>query len=392
MFAVNGLTLGSWVSRVPAAQETLGLSVAQMGTLLLAPGVGSVIGMPIAGYLVARTGPRRSLLLGATGTTIALLMMICGLIWPTTIAVAAGLGLYGLGIGLWDVAMNVAGGDLESQTGQSLLPRLHASLSLGTIVGSAAGVAASATSVTISTQLVATGIVAAAGVAAAAKYLPTAGKLEAQSSSTHDSATLGLADAIREPRTLLIGITVLAFALCEGVAGNWLALSLVNGHDTSQSIGALGYAVFVSALTAGRATGSILIHRYGRVTSLRTLAGVLIAGVLLVIYADSLPIVLIGCALWGLGTSLGFPAGMSAAADDIRNAPVRVSVVSWIGYGAFFSAPPLVAYLINLIGTLPALLSVVGASAVALITAGAAQPLDAPFQESDVADPNQNTA
>ena len=36
-----------------------------------------------------------------------------------------------------------------------------------------------------------------------------------------------LLDAWREPRTLLIGVTMLGFALAEGIAGDWLA---VVGH------------------------------------------------------------------------------------------------------------------------------------------------------------------
>ena len=48
-----------------------------------------------------------------------------------------------------------------------------------------------------------------------------------------------------------------------------------------------------------------------------------------------------GAAIWGFGASLGFPVGMSAAADDPRRAALRLSVVSTIGYGAFLCGPPL---------------------------------------------------
>ena len=48
----------------------------------------------------------------------------------------------------------------------------------------------------------------------------------------------------------------------------------------------------------------------------------------------------LGIVVWGLGASLGFPVGMSAAADDPARAAARVSVVSTIGYGAFLSRTP----------------------------------------------------
>ena len=49
-----------------------------------------------------------------------------------------------------------------------------------------------------------------------------------------------------------------------------------------------------------------------------------------------------GAVLWGLGTSLGFPVGMSAGADEPEMAAARVSVIASIGYCAFLGGPPLV--------------------------------------------------
>ena len=65
-----------------------------------------------------------------------------------------------------------------------------------------------------------------------------------------------------------------------------------------------------------------------------------------------------GIVLWGLGASLGFPVGMSAAADDPRRAAARVSVVSTIGYAAFLGGPPLLGFVADHVGTLRALLVV----------------------------------
>ena len=69
-------------------------------------------------------------------------------------------------------------------------------------------------------------------------------------------------------------------------------------------------------------------------------------------------LVTIGIVLWGLGASLGFPVGMSAAADDPVKAAARVSVVSTIGYTAFLAGPPLLGFLGSHFGVLEALLVV----------------------------------
>ena len=75
--------------------------------------------------------------------------------------------------------------------------------------------------------------------------------------------------AWREPRTLLIGLMVLAAALVEGTASDWLALALVDGYGTSHAVGAVGFGVFVAAMTVGRISGTWLLDRFGRVILLR---------------------------------------------------------------------------------------------------------------------------
>ena len=69
----------------------------------------------------------------------------------------------------------------------------------------------------------------------------------------------------------------------------------------------------------------------------------------------------VGIVIWGLGAALGFPVGMSAAADDPRRAARRVSVVSTIGYGAFLAGPPLLGFVGNEVGTLDSLYVVAAA-------------------------------
>ena len=76
---------------------------------------------------------------------------------------------------------------------------------------------------------------------------------------------------------------MLAFALCEGIANDWVALALVDGYDTAQAVGAVGFGVFVAAMTVGRLVGGSCVDRYGRVATLRVTAVLVVAGVLVVV-------------------------------------------------------------------------------------------------------------
>ncbi|HNV12227.1 MAG TPA: hypothetical protein PKN27_12955, partial [Propionibacteriaceae bacterium] len=83
----------------------------------------------------------------------------------------------------------------------------------------------------------------------------------------------------------------------------------------------------------------------------------------------------IGAAVWGLGASMGFPVGMSAAGDEPEYAPQRISVVATLGYTAFLAGPPLLGFLGDQVGVLKALLAVGIMGALALLVVPAAKPL-----------------
>lgn len=166
---------------------------------------------------------------------------------------------------------------------------------------------------------------------------------------------------------------VLAFALTEGSANDWLALALIDGYGAPQWVGVAGFAAFVTAMTAGRLAGTVLLDRYGRVPVLRATALAAVVGVLLVVLGGHPVVVTVGIVVWGLGASLGFPVGMSAAGDDPARAAARVSAVATIGYAAFLAGPPLLGFVGDRVGTLDALLVVAVLLVPSALVVGAAR-------------------
>ena len=70
------------------------------------------------------------------------------------------------------------------------------------------------------------------------------------------------------------------------------------------------------------------------------------AGVLLVFFAPSGWLALVGFAMMGVGTSVIFPLAMSAAAQlTDRPAPTNVASLAQISFVAFLVGPPLLGYI-----------------------------------------------
>lgn len=353
-FFLNGLLFATWISRIPEARRSLGLDNGQLGLLLLAIAAGSLLSMPASGALISRLGS--TLVVRGAGLSALLgLVLTAVAVGVGSVPLAAvGLFAYGIGTGVWDVGMNVEGAAVEQHLGRTVMPRFHAAFSFGTVLGSALGAAAVGVGVPTGVHLpVLAALAVVALLAATRAFLPDA-VVEDDDEGPRPSSW----SAWTEPRTLLIGLMVLALALTEGTANDWLALALVDGYDVEEWVGVAGFAVFVTAMTAGRLVGPVLLDRFGRVPVLWGTMAAAGGGVLLIVLGQSLVLVVVGVVLWGLGASLGFPVGMSAAADDPRRAAARVSVVSTIGYAAFLSGPPFIGFVADHVGTLDALLVV----------------------------------
>lgn len=367
-FGLNGLLFATLVSRIPEVRERLDLGNGDLGLLLLAIAAGSVLSLPTTGALIERSSAATVVRLGAAFDACGLVLASVGAGVLELVPLAAvGLFVHGIGIGIWDVAMNVEAAEVERRLGRTIMPRFHAGWSVGSIVGAGIGIPMAAADVPLLGHLGAVAAVALTlAVVTSRSFLPAAPEHAAGPSG-------GAASAWTEPRTLAVGGMVLAFALVEGTANDWLSLALIDGYDVRHWVGVAGFSAFVCAMTTGRLVGPVLLDRFGRVPVLRATAVAAATGILLVVLGQHPVLVALGILVWGLGASLGFPVGMSAAADDARRSAARVSVVSTIGYSAFLAGPPLLGFVGDHVGTLDALLVVAALMLPAALSAGAAR-------------------
>nr|WP_098456485.1 MFS transporter [Sanguibacter antarcticus] len=396
------MSISSWLARLPSVRDALGLTTSQLGIVLLAGAIGSLIAVTMAGSLVQRFGGRTILTVGAFGIFVAFLLEGVGPTIGSVPVLAVGIFLNGAAVALTNVPQNVETAAVERRMGRAVLPQFHAAFSIGAVLGSLVGAACAWLDVPLLVQFSVTAVVVTAWrlVAIPRVVLDThltdhvrwdratttravrvrkaeirAGILQPAPGTTGARAALGarrsrLGSALgawREPRTLFIGIVVMSAALSEGSANNWLPIAVVDGFAQTEAVGAFVFGIFVTAMTLVRLFGTRLIDRYGRVAVLRASGVVSIVGLVLFGFAPTLWLAGAGVVLWGMGAALAVPLGIAAASDDPLRAAARVSVVSAFASMASLAAPPLLGLAAENVGARHALTFIVVAMIAGLV-------------------------
>ena len=242
-FIISGFAFASWASRIPQVRDRLHLSPADLGLVLLAIAAGSLVALPLAGTIVHRINSQRTVAGMSIVLAVGLAIVATGY-EAGVVPLVVGLFLLGFANGAWDVAMNVQGATVERHLGRAIMPRFHAGFSAGTVGGALTGALMVALGIPVIAHLLVVAAVVGLFTPLAVREF-VADTDEADSPSEAASAEVRSGNALarwREPRTLLVGVVVLAFALAEGSGNDWINVALIDGYHAPAVIGTLGFA------------------------------------------------------------------------------------------------------------------------------------------------------
>ncbi|UNG02842.1 MFS transporter [Bacillus altitudinis] len=373
IFTMSGISISTWFSRTPEVRDLLQADTGTMGLILLGLSVGSIVGLILSNVFVRKKGGRVAIVVSAFLMFIGFSTLAIGAALSSTLVVTAGLFLFGSGSGMCNVAMNLEGTEIEYQIKRTILPILHASFSIGTLIGAGAGILFIYLGVSVFIHLLTIALLFFLSILICTRFIPHGtGKDqdETQTESVEASQTSWL-----NKRTISLAMIALCLAFVEGSANDWIPLAMVDSYQVSHSMSTVIYALFLCGMISGRLLSGRFIDRFGRVLLLRVAILSAAAGLFLVILKISLVVCMISIFLWGLGASLGFPLTISAAGDDSRYAVKRVSIVTLSGYTASLSGPPVLGLLANQVGLLHAFIFVLFAICIAgIFTKAVAKP------------------
>ncbi|MFJ5265706.1 MFS transporter [Streptomyces sp. NPDC088387] len=353
-FALDGLILASWLSRIATVKESAGLSTGGLGTVLAAPVVAGLLFMQVSTPLLARLGSRTVVRLCLPGTALSLAAI--GYAQSVTALVVA-LCCYGVIGALLYVAMHTQGVRVEASSGRTRMNAYHAAWSLGALAGACGGAAFAWAGAGVGVQYLVVAVVCVVLSAA------TAGDLLAEPPAHSTGAGPGAGHERRGRRggwsrdVVVLGAMGLCCLVVQGGVQDWGAVFLHSERDAAPGIASLGYVGFSAALVLVRLVGDRLAGRYGEALLLRGFAWLAVAGMLVAVLAPWTWLAVAGFAVVGAGVSILDPLVSSAAgrlgADPsgaTRTTARNVAQVASLGHLGVLLGPPFIGWLSELMG------------------------------------------
>ena len=333
-FLTAGFAMACCAPLFPFIKDNVGADEPQFGLLLLCFGLGSIIAMPLTGFVATLHGPRSMVLLGGFGLVVFLPTLT---IAETPFILGSFLFLFGASLGTIDVAMNIHGVAVEAEEKRSLMSSFHAQFSIGGLFG--AGLMTLLLSVGV--PLVLTAAIGAT-LALLAMLITIPRLLHVK---VADQSTFVFPHGI----VLLLGLLAAIAFLVEGAVLDWGALLVIELQLTAPQSAGVGYILFSAAMVIARLTGDLIVAALGELWVL-ILGGILtILGIATVLLATLPLVALVGFVLIGLGSANLVPIFFSVAGrQTVMPASLAIASITTIAYSGVLVGPVMIGFAADL--------------------------------------------
>lgn len=325
-FATNGALPASLLARYAEVKDSLGLSPAIFGLIVVGFGLGGALALHLPGVLNRWIGVARTASFTTAAIGVGLVLAAGGVALGSPWVVVAGLLIAGAGDAVVDVSQNSQGLRVQAAYGRSLLNSMHAGWSIGAAIGGAVGTLAAVLGVPLVLHMSVWAVFCVLAMSVSARAFMPEPLVEEHSAETPVRPSGWSTVKILLPLTLigLAGMSV------EDIGNNWSAVLLSTERGMDAASAGVGLSVLLSAQFIGRMIGDRVIDRLGERVSLILSLSAVILGLLGAAWAPGIAPALAGLAVAGLGCAVTVPLAF-ARADRVPGLPAH-SGVTWISW------------------------------------------------------------
>ena len=329
-FFIAGISFASWASRIPDIKAKLHLSDAALGGVLFALPVGSMISLPLSGWLVAKYGSKRMVTIAVTCYPLILILIgTTANIWQL-VSVLLVFGLFG---NLCNISVNTQAIGVQASYGRSIMATFHGIWSMAGFTGAAIG------TFLVSKDL--SPVYHFAIIWLACLVLLVSIQRFALAKD-HGHASL---QVFVRPDSALMKLGLIAFScmVCEGTMFDWSGVYFQKVVAAPKELITLGYAAFMGTMASGRFIGDFMVTRFGSRKVLEASGILITTGLLIAVLFPTIILATIGFLFVGFGVSSVIPLVYSAAGKSKTMSPgMALAAVSTIGFFGFMMGPPLI--------------------------------------------------
>jgi MFS family permease len=335
LFFFMGICFASWAARIPDIQSKFQLSEGELGTLLLCLPIGSMVGLPIAGWSVHHYGSRIVILI--CSFAYALSLPLIGLA-PNLWVIAPVLILFGMLGNIMNISLNTQALGLENQLGKSILASFHGVWSMAGFTGAGLGAGMIFLSFSPAAHYVVVALLSILMILLSQKFVIN----DKQAAGEEGGLVL------RKPDSLLLRVGLISFLgmMAEGCMFDWSGVYFKKIVEAEPELVSLGYVCFMGAMASGRFVTDKAINRYGKIPVLQVSGILIFLGLLLAVLFPSLYTAALGFLMVGFGVASIVPVSYGIAGRSKLYSPsVALAMVSTLSFFGFLVGPPLIGFI-----------------------------------------------
>lgn len=318
----------------------LGLSEGQLGVVLFALPIGTLVSLPISGWIIGRLGSKRVVFTAAT--LYALFLTGIGY-WPHMYGLMANLILFGASGNLLNIAVNTQAVTLSKHYEKPIMGAFHGMWSIAGFVGAGIG------ALMIDRHIVPLHHFAVITSAAVLAVIGITAYL-----ISHDRAHQQKKEplfAVPDKPLAVLGAIAFCAMIGEGTLYDWSGIYMEQVVHAEKQLVGYGLSAFLFSMAGGRFLSDWTVRRFGAKTTL-VLSGVLSStGLLLAVAFPNFGVVIFAFLMVGIGSSAIIPLVYSLAGRSGKlSAGSALAAVSTIGFCGFLVGPPLIGFIAEFTG------------------------------------------